>query len=321
MNAIFPFPKKSSPRARSIRSFLIRTLAISILLILGGCRSNRPNGEPIRIGVTRDPEQILLGEISARFLEHKGFRVQRVPHLQDRHAVRLALESGSIDLGWLYTGEAWLQYLGHDQRIANAERLQVRLQEEDKLRGLAWLPPIRWENRWTLLMAAEKAKAHSVYNLSDLATYMRTVDPTAAICLPDDAPGARKTLEATAQFYGLSLSQKTVLTIPFDELGDKLLAGACTVAWGTASQAALMGESPYQITPLADDRGYAQSSLLALVVRRRTLQAQPDLEQTLVELTAALTPEALAEMERETILEGRNPGKVARRWLKRLERE
>ncbi|HEX3003042.1 MAG TPA: glycine betaine ABC transporter substrate-binding protein, partial [Angustibacter sp.] len=80
------------------------------------------DGLSISVGSKNFTEQILLGKIAAILLRSKGADVEDLTNIPGSVSARQAIVKGKVDLEWMYTGTAWISYLGHDSGIPDSQK-------------------------------------------------------------------------------------------------------------------------------------------------------------------------------------------------------
>src|ERR1700691_3772597 len=120
----------------------LRVAAILVLVgLLTSCSGRSP--DTIVVGSKNFPEQALLGEILAQYLEAKThLKVERRFYLAGSYICQQALLSGRIDTYVEYTGTALTAIL-HDPIESNPEAVLARVQQEYKRRfQMEVMPPL-----------------------------------------------------------------------------------------------------------------------------------------------------------------------------------
>jgi osmoprotectant transport system substrate-binding protein len=298
-------------------TLLLEILAWLLSVLMVACQS--PHGErgAITVASSDTPEQVLLGKMLALTLHEAGFEVDDRTSLGDQWIVRAALEAGSIDVCWQYTGETWMGYLGHDLPVSNPENAFHRVHDADALNGITWLAMAPYERKMVVLMLRERAETLELVSLSDLASYMQTANPDVRICTPEDIYRSPQGVSGLDRVYRFDFRLHNVRLVDLQRGYDGLVHGDCDCALGYLADAEVQVPGSGQFVALADDRGFFQASNLAPVVRTAALQEYADLEPRLNRLSSLLTHQAMVELDRQVANKRANPEAVARRFLKR----
>ncbi len=306
-----------SIRSQHGRLVLLEILACLLIVSVGACAPASEGRGLITVASTEAPQQVMLGKMLVLVLREAGLEVDDRTALGDQWVLRAALEAGSVDVAWQYTGETWVEYLGHDLPISNPEDAFHQVRDADALRQITWLAMAPYERPLTLLMLGERAGELELSSMSDLASYMRRVNPDMRLCTPEDVYRSPQGVRGLERVYRFDFRLHNVRLVPFERGYDALVAGECDCALGRLADAEVRIPGKGQIAALADDRGFFQASNLAPVVRTETLQQYPDLEPKLNELSRVLTRQAMVELDRQMANKRANPEAVARRFLKR----
>jgi osmoprotectant transport system substrate-binding protein len=287
-------------------------LALALLLAaLGGC-APRHAGLAISVYGGQSSEQQLLTAITVQALSRAGYRVVDRSAWGDDWMVRKALAAGNADLCWAYTGDTWSIHLQHDLPIWDAAELYQRVRAEDALRGITWLTPTPCENALGLVVRTEFVQRAKLRSIDDLIIYLRTVDPTLRLAVPEALVEGAMGLPGLERVYGYTFDRRRLLQMDGEAGCEGLLAGDYDIAVAHRSQAAFYP----QLSVLPDSRRFFPPSQLAVGVRSSVLAAHPQLESLLAALSRRFTSEQLAGMNWEMAVDGRKPAAVARRFLR-----
>ncbi len=303
---------------RIVYSALARVL-LTLVVIAGlvGCQPNLRQRMPITVASSTTPDQLVLGHMTVLMLEAAGYRVVNKVGLGDEAAVRRELEAGAVDIVWAYTGDVWSRALGRDLPVTNPGELYRRVRDEDRPQGISWLSPTPCDRTPGLVMPEALARRYEITTISDLARVLARTDPTLRLCVPEwfrlQGAGGLRGLE---QVYALRFRPDAVRSLGVEQSYEALNAdgaGACDCALGYSNDVAVIGGG---LRMLRDDRGFFQTSTLAVGVRTAALQEFPELQQHLAELTQILTGRAMADLYRRTAIQGEDPKRAAERFLR-----
>lgn len=288
-------------------------LALLVTLLPAAC-GPRHEGPAIVVAGGPSEEALLLAEMALVLLEENGYATESQIGLPTDEAARAAVEGGSADLYFAYTGETWSAGLHHHEPLADADLLFRRIRTEDAEGGIAWLGPIAAEARLALVVAPALAEAGGLLAASDLASYQRRVEPNLRICAPEGLAEAAAGVRGLERVYGLRFGRRVVAGASREEGYRALAAGECDCALAYTNDSAVrLGE----VQVLADDRAFAPPSSLALGVRRERLDAYPALEELLSRLVESIDEEALTALERQVAVHGMDRRAAVRAFLRR----
>ncbi|HLQ85452.1 MAG TPA: glycine betaine ABC transporter substrate-binding protein, partial [Salinisphaeraceae bacterium] len=150
---------------RLVHSLLIVSACLGLLAACGDDPDNgsaaADNADPIVIGSTNFPEQLILANIYADVLEARGFEVEKRLNLGSREIVFPALESGEIDVMPEYTG-ALLAYLTDEEGGEHEQQDVADAVQENLPAGLVMLDISPAEDKDALVVTAETAEKHDL---------------------------------------------------------------------------------------------------------------------------------------------------------------
>ena len=180
----------------------LAVLAAAILAISGCQRAGAPT--TVRIGSKNFSEQVLLAEIVAQALEAKGLRVDRRLNLGGTFVCHKALVAGDLDLYPEYTGTAFTAILAK-KPVADPGLVRKEVESEYAKRwGIAWSPPLGFENTFALVVRGEDARRWGLKTISDLKAHETEIRPGFGyefLEREDGFPGLAKT-------YGLNFPRR-----------------------------------------------------------------------------------------------------------------
>jgi osmoprotectant transport system substrate-binding protein len=296
----------------SISAALRRMLYRSLIVILGtsalcGCSDD----DEIVVGAKAFTEGYLLGHMAVMILEDAGYNVDEQFGVASA-AMRVALETGQIDLYYEYTGTAYTVYHGGSDKQVMADSAsvlaavrQTDLEEYD----LQWLRPLPFNNTYALLMRRDDANKRELSTLSDLArTLQNGTDITIAVNTEfyERADGYK----ALSERYGLQNAdvQKFDAGLIYSALAE----GDIDIGMGFSTDGRI---AAFDLVELSDDLGFFPRYNPAAVVREELLKKHPDVEDLLLRLNSHLDTETIQRLNAEVDIEHRDPRKVVRRWL------
>jgi len=262
----------------------MKSLKIGVALLLVIAVTGVVFAAPIKIGTKNFTEQFVVGNLMAILLENRGYDVQLQTGMSST-VMREALETGALDLCMDYTGTQWLTYTGHAFKGESPQVMYAKASASDEVRGLVWLNPIWCNNTYAIAIKKEFAEENNVYTLTDFAGYVNEQE-------------GKVPFASDFEFY--SRPDKSV---------------ACMV-FGTDSAVV-----KYGWVVLQDDKNFWPPYDLAPIVRAKTLDANPGLEDVLNELIAAFPndpTEARAEMtalNAKVDIDLMEPEEAAEEWL------
>ena len=298
----------------------LRLTIMSLILALGlfgvlGCGA-QPDVEPGRVVVSSKtfPEALTQGWMTYYLLEDRGYDVVNEIGLGEVAVIRPALESGQIDLYWEYTGTGLMNVMGYEgDELPGGEDETFELIHDYDLEhhNLKWLDYAPANNTFVLFVTKETQDEYGWEALSDLASYAR------------DQGGAYGSIATPAEWV-----ERSDGMIPFQEHYDFEFDRVVEVELGLAYSAVRQGNAligvgdategriiSYDLAILEDDQQFFPAYNAAPVVRMEVLEANPELEGLLREISSRLDLETQTALNLRIAEEGLDPEEVAWEFL------
>ena len=288
-----------------------RTQIVACLIVglwaagIVGCTKEHP----ITVGSKNFTEQVILGEIVARHLEHRlGRRVDRKLNLGGTMLAHQALLRGDIDLYPEYTGTALTTILKlppvHDPAVAMG---LVRAEYQAQF-GVEWMDSLGFNNTFAMVIRGEDARKGQIATLSDAARYSPGWDLGVGYEFqqrPDGLAGLLKT-------YNLPI-HGSPKTMDLGLLYKALEQGEVSMVAGNATDGQL---SVLDAVVLQDDKRYFPPYDCGLAVRHESLETNPPLRQALTELAGRFTDRTMRKLNYQVDGEHRPIRDVAEQFLR-----
>lgn len=251
---------------------------------LCGCRK-----EPVIVVASKNfTEQVILGEIAAQHLEKRlaPVRIERKLNLGGTLLAHQALATGGIDLYPEYSGTALMAVLGQPiERDSQKLRDLVSGAYRDKW-NLVWMPPLGFNNTFAMVVRPDTSPA--VQTLTQAAGADRQWRLGVGYEFVDRADGLKGLLET----YPLKLDgppKDMDLGLLYQALEQKQV----DMAAGNATDGLIDARN---LRVLQDDRHYFPPYQAAFVVRSASLEANPRLNEALMELSGKFTDASMRKM-------------------------
>ena len=277
--------------------------------------SEETEGVPLTIVTKNFTEQLLLGKISVIAATAAGYSVTDLSNVPGSQPARQLMLSGQADVGWEYTGTAWLTYLGNEEAYADQQKQWREVRDADLENGLTWLDPAPLNNTYAFATPRALSEELGVTKLSeirDLPVDERT------FCVEAEFNSRADGFSPMLQAY--DLPRDSAEGVPSDNIR-VMDIGAIYAA--TADGACAFGEvfttdgriPALDLLVLEDDRDFFPAYNGAPVVNTETLEAHPELAELFNEFVPLLTDETMQELNAQVDVEGREPADVALEWM------
>ncbi|WP_151705624.1 glycine betaine ABC transporter substrate-binding protein [Nitrincola alkalilacustris] len=263
------------------------------------------------VGGKNFTEQQILTEMTAQYLDHLGYSVQRRGGMGSA-VLRAAQENGQIDLYWEYTGTSLLNYNQVEEKLDTPEAVYEKVRELDAQKGLVWLNPSRANNTYALAVRQVDSVLKNMHTLSDLAAAINS--------------GEKLVLASNAEWYarddGLRPLQETYgFELPRSQV-KRMDSGLTYVALreqqvDVALVFATDGRIPaFDFVILEDDKGFFPDYAITPVVRQDTLDKNPELADQLNALSAKIDNDIMATLNARVDVERQAIEAVAENFLR-----
>lgn len=281
-------------------------LSLVFILTIASCNSQLNNR--IVIGSKNFTEQRILGELLAQYIEsNSDIKVDRRLDLGGTFVCHQALTAGQIDAYVEYTGTAFTAILKHTP-INNPRQLYDRVKQEYQEQfKLDWMPPLGFNNTFSIVIRGEDSRELKIKTISQAAQFApnwRAGFGYEFIERKDGFPGLSKT-------YGLRFAEAPRvmdLGLMYRALKEKqvdFVAGNSTD--GTIDR--------LDLAILKDDRLYFPPYEAAPVVRQKTLQKYPQLQQLFNQLSSTISDSDMRSLNYQVEGEGRDMKQVVNKFL------
>jgi osmoprotectant transport system substrate-binding protein len=259
----------------------------------------------VTVGSTNFAEQFIVASMYAQVLEAAGCDVDVQDNLGAREVVFPALESGEIDLVAEYVGTL-LEYLneGAGEASPDLDASLAALQERLTAVDMTALEPSEAQDRNALAVTQETADEFSLTTVSDL----QPVAGELVMGGPPECPERPLCLQGYESVYGLSFSSFQPLDAGGPLTFEALESGDIDVALVFSTDGRLA-----DFVVLEEDMELQPAENVLPVIRNDVLN--DTIEAALAPVSAALTSEALIELNRRVVIDLEDVEAVARDWL------
>ncbi|WP_285731681.1 ABC transporter substrate-binding protein [Nocardiopsis sp. ATB16-24] len=282
-------------------------LAALILTACGGSDPYDEGGEDtapgsVVIGSADFPESTLLAEIYGRAMEAEGVDVTYQLNIGSREVYYSQIESGNLSVFPEYNG-AILAYLDAEAPTGSGEETNERVVEALP-EGLEILDSSGAENKDSVTVTRETAEKHDLGSLEDLAA----VAGELTLGGPPEFETRQQGVVGLEEVYGVEFGEFRSLEVAL--LTQALLADDIQAAnlFTTDPQIAVE-----DFVVLEDPENLFGAQNITPLVNSE--QVDDTARAALNAVSAALTTEALTELNERVVVQNENAADVAREWL------
>lgn len=287
------------------------SIVIALLFVCVSGLSHAQEKPLIRIGAKVFSEQRILAQMTAQYLQSKGYRTRVVAGLGSTVA-RSAQENGELDLNWEYTGTSLFAYNNQTEVLPPDESL-ARVRELDAAKGLIWLEPSRFSNTYALAVPREVAERDGITTISDLARVVNDTDEPHLIAFDIEFANRPDGLAPLVKRYNLQLTRNEVRQMD-PGLVYTALRNAQVYAGLVYTTDGRLDE--FDLVLLEDDRQYFPDYTAAPVIRRDVLEANPELADLLAPLARLLDDDTMRSLNARVDIGHETPSAVAADFLR-----
>ncbi|KUH71974.1 glycine/betaine ABC transporter substrate-binding protein [Mycolicibacterium novocastrense] len=271
-------------------------------------------GVRITVGSKEYTEQVILGYILEFTLAAAGADVRDLTGIVGSRSTREAQLSGQVDVAYEFTGNAWINYLGHEKPIPDSRKQFEAVRDEDLARNdMVWLPPGPMDDTYALAAGRAVVERTGVRTLSQYAELVKRDPAAARTCVDTEFRARQDGFPGMAAAYGFDpgRAQTPVLQVGiiYQATADGTQCDFGEVFTTDGRIAAL------DLVVLTDDKQFFAHYNPSVTMKRAFYEAHPQIAEVTAPVTAALTNEAIMEMNKQVDVEGRDPSEVARDWM------
>lgn len=289
-------------------------IALTCLALLTACGSDNQGSatsgtgytEPVIIGSTNFPEQLILANIYAEVLRARGVPVETRLNLGSREIVFPALAAGEIDILPEYTG-ALLSYLTEGESTVKKPQAVADALRKALPKDLVMLEISQAQDKDALVVTQKTARRYNLHTISDL----EGIAGKLVIGGPPEMETRATGLPGLKRVYGLTFKDFRALDAGGPLTVAALESGAIDVARMFTTQGIIDAKG---WVVLKDNKNLVAAQNIVPVVRREVLTA--DIRRALNAVSAALTTAGLQKLNRKVIVENISPEQVASHWVK-----
>lgn len=302
---------------RSPRKRLIVAAVVGLALVAAGCSSDdgsensaastTPDKGSVTIGGFNFSESAILAGIYEGALKNAGFEVAVRPNLGSREVVAPALERGEIDL---YPGYAAtdLEFFNNaaGQATPDPQATTEKLRAALEAKGITALDPSPAANGNAFAVTKATADKYNLKKLSDLAP----IGGELILGGPPECPTRPFCQQGLVNTYGITFKNFQSLDAGGPLSVAALENGDVQVALIFSTDASIPGKG---FVVLEDDKQLQSADNVVPVIR--TEVATEEAREILNRVSAELTTDDLAELNKQADVDKEDPEVLAQSWL------
>jgi osmoprotectant transport system substrate-binding protein len=294
------------------RRFPVLAAGLSVLALVatacGGGSSSSSSGSKgtVTIGAFNFSESNILANVYGDALRAQGYTVNVRPNLGSREIVEPALEQGQIDM---YPGYAAteLEFInkGAGEATPDATQTVNKLNSHLDPKGLVALTPSPAVDQNAFAVTKATADKYHLKNLSDLAP----IGNQLTLGGPPECPTRPYCQQGLESTYGIHFKAFKALDAGGPLSKDALANGQVDVALIFSSDGAIPARG---FVVLNDDKHLQNADAVVPVIRKAT--ATSDVRSILNKVSAAITTDDLAALNKSADVDKQDPDALAQGW-------
>ena len=271
-------------------------------------------GVKITVGSKEYTEQVILGYILEFTLAAAGADVRDLTGIVGSRSTRGAQLSDQVDVAYEFTGNAWINYLGHEKPIPDTREQFESVKNEDLARNdMVWLDPGPMDDTYALAASKAVVERTGVRTLSQYADLVKRDPAAAKTCVDTEFRARQDGFPGMAAAYGFDpgRAQTPILQVGiiYQATADATQCDFGEVFTTDGRIAAL------NLVALTDDKQFFAHYNPSVTMKRAFFEAHPEIARVTAPVTAALTNDVIIKLNEQVDVEGKDPSIVARDWM------
>ncbi|MFC3961110.1 glycine betaine ABC transporter substrate-binding protein [Nocardia jiangsuensis] len=273
------------------------------------------DGVELTVGSKEFTEQVILGYILAFSLQAAGADVRDLTAIVGSRSTRDAQITGQVDLTYEYTGNGWINYLGHENPLKDPREQFVAVRDEDIAEnGMDWVALAPMDNTYALAASRGVIERTGVTTLSQYAELAKRDPAAARTCVDTEFNVRRDGYPGMAAAYGFDPDTVQRPVLQTGIIYNSTAAGTdCPFGEVYTTDGRVKG---LDLVVLTDDLGFFPHYNPAVTLPVELAAKYPQIERIMTPVSDALTNDEITELNRRVDVVGEDPADVARDWLR-----
>ena len=282
-------------------------------MLLAGCGGQDDELPTITVASKPWTEQLTLGNMLIYLFEHHGLPVEDRLGLGESDVIRPALHSGQVDIYWEYTGTTLLTLMHHDSVGDPDEAFRLVKEWDLAENNVVWLDYSEANNAYVLLMRETDAMEKGIETISDLAAYINDNPGELDLGCNEVFYEREDGIRGLEETYGFEFGMDSITFLGTGLYYSALREGEVDVAEGFGTDGRILA---FELSIIEDDQDFFPVYNPAPIVRGEILDAYPEIEGILKDLTDLLDHDTLTMLNEEVDLHEIEPEEVAENFLR-----
>ena len=278
-----------------------------VVVAIGGNLVNKKSDKHLTVGASNFTEVYIVGNIYKELIEAKtDIEVDTTFNLASTSLEMTAMENGDIDMVVDYSGQVYLSVLGLPLNTDPDEVYDILVDKMKNDYNIAVSAPLGYNNTYAMSVRPEIAEQYQLETLTDLMA----VAPELRLGCTADFTQREDALPRLESTFHTKFGEVNALDVAVRYTA--IDSGQVDVIDAFATDALL---SKFDLVQLEDDASFFPPYYAVNFIRQECLDEYPELKEVLALLDGRISNEAMAAMNAEVDLEGRNAADVAHDFL------
>ena len=295
---------------RVIRRRQVIAVGVCVALVvvaIGGNLVNKKSDKHLTVGASNFTEVYIVGNIYKELIEAKtDIQVDTTFGLASTSLEMTAMENGDIDMVVDYSGQVYLSVLGLPLNTNTDEVYEILSEKMRDDYNISVSAPLGYNNTYAMSVRPEIAEQYQLETLTDLMA----VAPELRLGCTADFTQREDALPRLESTFHTKFGEVNALDVAVRYTA--IDSGQVDVIDAFATDALL---SKFDLVQLEDDASFFPPYYAVNFIRQECLDEYPELKEVLALLDGRISNEAMAAMNAEVDLEGRNAADVAHDFL------
>ena len=292
---------------RKDKVILIVFIILFAIFLISKIDFHKESASTLTVASKDFTEQNILCELSSIYLANNtNIKINKQCNLGGAQVVFQALERDDIDFYIDYLGTDYTDILKYEP-ISNVNKVYQTVKDEFASKyQIAVLSPMSFNNTYSLAVTKDLASKYNLKTISDLAKVSKdlTISPTFEFVNRNDGlPGLLK---------AYNLEFKNTIAMDGSPRYTALLNNNSQVIDAFTTDGLLR---KFNLTVLEDDKKFFPPYYAVPLLKQKTLEKYPEVENLMSKLGPYLTDDAMQEMNYQVDEVGKNPEEVAKEFL------
>ena len=278
-----------------------------VVVAIGGNLVNKKSDKHLTVGASNFTEVYIVGNIYKELIEAKtDIQVDTTFGLASTSLEMTAMENGDIDMVVDYSGQVYLSVLGLPLNTNTDEVYEILSEKMRDDYNISVSAPLGYNNTYAMSVRPEIAEQYQLETLTDLMA----VAPELRLGCTADFTQREDALPRLESTFHTKFGEVNALDVAVRYTA--IDSGQVDVIDAFATDALL---SKFDLVQLEDDASFFPPYYAVNFIRQECLDEYPELKEVLALLDGRISNEAMAAMNAEVDLEGRNAADVAHDFL------